>query len=313
MRAYVGVTDGDWYAHLAARGHLEEVNFWRPGGERVFRVLTIGEPFFFKTHFSDNRVVGGGFYSGFAALTLNEAWRFFGEQNGASNLEQMRTRIARYRRHALQPGEDPRIGCVFVRDVVFFPGETLPEAPPGFAASVVQGKSYDVGEPEVADYFQHLLGLILGGVALPRPDYVWHRDGPIFGDPRLSRHRLGQHAFQGVVLEAYRKRCAVTGDRIRPVLQAAHIRPLTRGGEHRLDNGLLLRSDVHTLFDQGYLAVRPDHRLMVSPQLRREFENGEEFYARAESGTMISLPTRKTDRPNQEFLEWHRDTIFRVS
>ena len=39
--------------------------------------------------------------------------------------------------------------------------------------------------------------------------------------------------------------------RIRPVLQAAHIRPLPAGGEHRLDNGLLLRSDVHTLYDRG--------------------------------------------------------------
>ncbi|MEV4473927.1 HNH endonuclease signature motif containing protein [Nonomuraea sp. NPDC049504] len=60
-----------------------------------------------------------------------------------------------------------------------------------------------------------------------------------------------------VVLHAYERRCAISGDRIRPVLQAAHIRPVAVGGEHRLDNGLLLRSDVHTLFDRGYLAVDP--------------------------------------------------------
>lgn len=67
VRAYVGVTDGDWYRFLAQR-QCEEVNFWRPSGAREFRVLTPGEPFFFKSHYPHNRVIGGGFYSGFAAL-----------------------------------------------------------------------------------------------------------------------------------------------------------------------------------------------------------------------------------------------------
>jgi putative restriction endonuclease len=43
------------------------------------------------------------------------------------------------------------------------------------------------------------------------------------------------------------------------------------GGEHRLDNGLLLRSDVHVMFDHGYVSVDPSYRLRVSPRLRREF------------------------------------------
>jgi putative restriction endonuclease len=97
------------------------------------------------------------------------------------------------------------------------------------------------------------------------------------------------------------------------VLQAAHIRPLPMGGEHRLDNGLLLRSDVHTLFDRGYLGIDPKHRLVVSPRLREEFGNGEEFYARASSNEPISMPTRHADRPNKEYLEWHLDEVFLAS
>lgn len=50
----------------------------------------------------------------------------------------------------------------------------------------------------------------------------WRR--PVYGDPRLTPQRLGQQAFQAVVLDAHRRRCAITGDRIRPVLQAAHIK-----------------------------------------------------------------------------------------
>ncbi|MFI9575267.1 HNH endonuclease [Microbispora rosea] len=111
-----------------------------------------------------------------------------------------------------------------------------------------------------------------------------------------------------MVLHAYERRCAITGDRIRPVLQAAHIRPVTAGSEHRLDNGLLLRSDVHTRVDRGYLAVDPRHRLLVSPRLREEFGNGEEFYRRA--GQEITVPDRPRDRPNREALEWHLDEVF---
>ncbi|MFD0583144.1 HNH endonuclease [Dactylosporangium darangshiense] len=83
------------------------------------------------------------------------------------------------------------------------------------------------------------------------------------------------------------------------------------GGEHRLDNGLLLRSDVHIMFDRGYLSVDPKHRLLVSPRLRDDFGNGEEFYSR--SGMQIVLPERKADRPHREFLAWHVDTVFKTA
>jgi putative restriction endonuclease len=78
MRAYIGVTDQSWFEFLAARPTVNEVNFWRPGGQREFRVLVPGEPFFFKTHYPHNQVVGSGMFSGFAPLRLSEAWELFG-------------------------------------------------------------------------------------------------------------------------------------------------------------------------------------------------------------------------------------------
>jgi HNH endonuclease len=309
VKTYVGVTDQEWYQFLAARPFMDEVNFWRPLGAREFKVLTPGEPFFFKTHHPHNRVVGGGFYSGFAQLRVSEAWEFYGQANGAADLEQMRRRVGRYRKQAINPGEDPVIGCVFVRDTCFFSADDIAEAPPEFAPNIVQGKSYDLGAASSASYFEHLLAQLLSKPAEVDLSEPWHRAGPVYGDPRLTPQRLGQRAFQAVVLNAYGRRCAVTGGKIRPVLQAAHIRPLPVGGEHRLDNGLLLRSDVHTLFDRGYLAVDPQHRLVVSPRLRDEFGNGEQFYARA--GQSISVPERKVERPHREFLEWHLDSVFK--
>jgi putative restriction endonuclease len=312
VKAYVGVTDEAWYRDLAAR-RLDEVNFWRPAGGRVFRALTPGEPFFFKTHFPHNQVVGGGFFSGFAALRVSEAWEFFGEANGAATIEVMRTRVARYRRRALSDVDDPVIGCVFVRDVRFLPDDRHVAAPPQWHANLVQGRSYDLAaDAAYQSYFDPLLTQLFG-ISIEVDDAAWHRSGPVYGEPRLTQQRLGQRSFQAVVLDAYHHRCAVTGDKIRPVLQAAHIRPVSNGGEHRLDNGLLLRSDVHTLFDRGYLGVDPTYRLQVSPRLRHEFGNGEEFYRRAESKDPIILPDRRSDRPYREFLEWHLDEVFLAS
>jgi putative restriction endonuclease len=315
MRGYVGVTDGDWYRFLADRPAVSgaEVNFWRPGGGRGFRALEVGEPFFFKTHAPHNRIVGGGFFSGFASLPVSEAWDMLGEGNGVASLERMRELIARYRREPIGIHEDPGIGCVFIRDVTFFPDGMSLDPPPAFASNIVQGKGYDLGDPAVAGYFHVAMQLVLG-TALPaeldlgRP---WHSTAPVFGDPRLAPRRLAQQAFKAVVLDAYHGHCAVTGTKIRPVLQAAHIRPVTEGGENRLDNGLLLRSDVHTMFDRGYLAIDPSHRLLVSPRLRTDFGNGQHFYDKA--GTVIALPDRKPDRPGREFLEWHLDEVFKAS
>lgn len=308
VRSYVGVTDDDWYRFLAARPYLNEVNFWQPSGGRTFRALTVGEPFFFKTHFPHNRVVGGGFYSDFAAMTASEAWAYFGDGNGTATLEQMLARIAHYRRTPLTPGEDPVIGCVFIRDVRFFPPDEVSAPPPEFARNVVQGKTYDLSSPSVSGYFRELIRMLGVTVQIDFSE-PWHRQGPVFGDPRLVPQRLGQNAFQARVLTAYERRCAITGSKIQPVLQAAHIRPVTSGGEHRLDNGMLLKSDVHTLFDSGYLAVDPKFRLHVSPRLRAEFGNGEQFYAHA--GEPILVPPRRADRPSADFLEWHLSEIFK--
>ncbi|MGH8961543.1 MAG: HNH endonuclease [Jatrophihabitantaceae bacterium] len=311
MKACVGVTDQGWYEFLAARPHLTEANFWLPsGGPATFRVIAPGDPLLFKTHYPHNRLVGGGILSDYRRLPMSLAWDAFGEENGAASLVEMRRAIAKYRKAPLQADEDPVIGCVMLRDVAFPPASDVLPAPDDFAKNIVQWKGYTLGaesQSPVERMFRWLVGVSPG--ALGGVDVVQMPDGPMFGRPRLVAPRLGQDAFVAVVQDAYRMRCAVTGAKIRPALQAAHIRPVARDGQHRVDNGLLLRADVHIMFDRGYLGVDPQTKaLHVSARLRTTFGNGEEFYAKA--GTRIAVPERRVDRPNREFLEWHMDEVF---
>lgn len=76
---------------------------------------------------------------------------------------------------------------------------------------------------------------------------------------------------------------------------------LPHRGAHRIDNGLLLRSDVHTLFDRGCITVTPDRAIRVSRRLEKDFDNGEHYYQL--EGSPIWRPSRAEDQPNREFLE----------
>ncbi|KOX19681.1 HNH endonuclease [Nocardiopsis sp. NRRL B-16309] len=320
MKAYVGVTDKAWADFLSERSHLNEINFWRPSSGSVFKRIELGDLFLFKTHFPQNRIVGGAVFSGFARVPLSEAWATFGQGNGRDSVAEVRAAINSYRAKnkmaAIRPGEDPLIGCIMLRDPVFFSENATFDPPPDFAKSLVQGKGYDdIGAAPHADYFAPIAAQVLGRPAEKALEEdpadetdTWRRSGPMFGEAGHTRRRLGQGAFKLALLEAYEESCAVTGQRVRPVLEAAHIHPVTRGGLHRLDNGLLLRSDVHRLFDLGYLTVSPDLTVRVSPRLYKDFPDAQQ-YADLD-GVRIRLPERKADQPSPEALAWHQSEVF---
>lgn len=130
----------------------------------------------------------------------------------------------------------------------------------------------------------------------------------MFSDPVLARRRLGQGAFRLLVTDSYERQCAVTREHTLPVLQAAHIRPVTQAGEHHVSNGLLLRSDVHTLFDRGYVTITPDMKFRVSPRLNDDWRNGKIYYQL--DGQPINVPKDPSCRPDPVQLEWHADSVF---
>ena len=130
-----------------------------------------------------------------------------------------------------------------------------------------------------------------------------------FGAERLIRPRLGPGAFRVLVTDSYDRRCALSGERTLPVLQAAHIKPYAEGGLHQVSNGILLRSHLHVLFDAGYVTITPDYRLEVSTRIRAEFENGRDYYAF--HGRSVRVPRVEEQQPDPLLLRWHNETKFR--
>lgn len=130
-----------------------------------------------------------------------------------------------------------------------------------------------------------------------------------YGTPQIIMPRLGQGAFRVLIADAYHRRCAITGEKTLPVLEAAHIKPYSEQGPHKISNGLLLRQDVHTLFDKGYITVDKKHNIVVSKKLKEDYGNGKEYYA-YNGKKLLVLPSRFDEMPGEEYLEWHNNNIY---
>ncbi len=303
MKALVAVTDREWFDFLRARAP-DEVNFWQPSGGTGFRALEPGQPLLFKLHAPDNLIVGGGFFAHFSQIPVSLAWQAFGEKNGAASFASMRALIGLHRRAASASTEDCTIGCIILADPFFLDEEQWFPPPADFSPNIVRYKGYDLRvEPGVS-----LWQRVIAGRALTTHVAGGALQGEMYGNPILQRPRLGQGAFRIAVTDAYGRHCAVSGEKTLPVLEAAHIKPVAEGGLHDIGNGLLLRSDIHTLFDRGYVTVSPDHRFRVSPRLRADWQNGRIYYEL--DGREISAPKREGLKPYREVLEWHADTKF---
>jgi len=305
VKAYVAVTDNEWFRFLRSRAPLDEVNFWQPGGSRQFKTLSLGEPFLFKLHYPEHFIAGGGFFAHASLLSSRIAWEAFGQKNGAGSLEEMRRRIEKYRRAPGDPHQDYTVGCIILLDPFFLDENDWIPPPKDFDKNIVQGKTYGLRSSTGKALWDDVLLRLHGR----KRERVGEPDRAPYGDPVLVRQRLGQGTFRVLITDIYERRCAVTGEKALPALDAAHIKPVSEEGRHRIDNGLLLRSDIHKLFDAGYVTVAPDYRFLASRKLKSDFDNGEEYLQL--TGSKLWLPKRSEDRPNREFLEWHADVVFR--
>jgi putative restriction endonuclease len=308
VKFYIGITDNTWFKFLAER-QPDEVNFWQPGGTSTFRALTPGELFLFKLHSPLNFIVGGGFFVKHSLVPLSLAWEAFGEKNGTEVLTIFREKVLRYRGRNARVEPDPTIGCIILSQPFFLDRAEWLSVPEDWKPNIVQGKTYSTDERIGAALWSQIQEKLLLQTH-PKDEVVSVAElTSRYGAEYLIKARLGQGAFRVLVTDAYSRRCAMTGEKTLPVLESAHIKPYASSGPHSVNNGLLLRSDLHKLFDLGYVTVTADYHIEVSKRIKEEYENGRDYYA-LQGKSLISLPNEALCRPSREYIDWHNDNVF---
>ncbi|MEQ8417792.1 MAG: HNH endonuclease [Imperialibacter sp.] len=312
MKFYLGVTDNNWYRYLSSI-NPEDINFWQPGGTMNFKAISPGEPFLFKLKSPLNAIGGVGFFSSHTFLPTSLAWDIFKDRNGCASLAEFRKMILNYRNDKDNP--NPKIGCIVLTNPIFFEQKDWIEVPANWSNSIVQGKSYGIEDTigraiwlKVSELLEKYM--YLSSTQEEQTPFMVHEpEFPTYGKSILRKVRIGQGAFRVNVTDAYTRKCSVTGEKTLPVLQAAHIKPYYEAGPNHTSNGLLLRSDIHKLFDDGYITVTKDYKVEVSRRIREEFENGKEYYQYHGKELMI-LPQHEIDRPHLQYLDWHNTNEF---
>jgi len=306
VKLYVGITDTTWFENLRSL-QADEVNFWQPGEHARPPRIEVGSPFLFKLHHPYNFITGGGFFAHTTRIPIRMAWNTFEEKNGASSYAELR-QLIESKRGARPPSEDFDINCIILVKPFFFERKDWIPAPRDWSKPIVQGKTYDTstkigGELWDAVAFRMHRGNEISKEARPPK----HEDR--YGAPIWVRRRLGQGAFSSIVRDIYRRRCAVTQERVLPALVAAHIKPYGESGPHAVDNGVLLRSDIHNLLDAGYVTISSDYHFEVSKRIKEDFDNGEEYIKL--HGSRLYLPTESADCPSLEFIKWHNKERYK--
>jgi putative restriction endonuclease len=300
LRLRVAITDYDWYEFLKGI-KADEVNFWMPSGKNAFRALAENELLLFKLHYPRNVIVGGGFFISYSPLPVSLAWDTFQYKNGTDSYETFIRRIKKYRGGNLS-SPDPVIGCIILSEPFFFEQKDWIPAPEDWSPNIVQGKNYD----DTTEIGRRLFTSVE-----ERMQYnpLQTTENIRYGKEQTIKPRIGQGAFRVLVTEAYDRRCAVTGERTLPALEASHIKPFACNGPNMTGNGLLLRKDIHALFDSGYLTITEDYHIEVSRKIKEEYGNGRDYYALHGNALKI-VPDRTTDRPVKEFIIWHNNNRY---
>src|SRR5262249_47275588 len=162
--------------------------------------------------------------------------------NGVESLAAMRARIAHYRRDAniLNERHDPLVGCRIITQPVFWSRDFWIKTPASWSRNIVSGKGFDAETSDGRHLWQAASDRLTGS-EISSSSSTPNR----FAQPTLITPRLGQGAFRLSVTDSYERRCAVTGKKTLPILDAAHIQSYAAGGEHVPSNGILLRTDIH--------------------------------------------------------------------
>lgn len=288
-------TDTNWFNFLRRNGALTTVNFWTPTDWNV-RSLSEGDCWYFVLKGKEPRKLGGGGrFSHYEILKVSQAWERYGIGNGVESKEILTEKLNNYKKRNSKNyvyQTDPNVGCIILTDCIFLEDDNqkyVSEYALEFAPSIVKYKTFQL-DP-----------LQLYGIS----SNPGENSDELISDEDARRrvvssivNRQGQGAFRQSLITAYNSKCSITGCDAIDALEAAHIMPYRGLHSNTIRNGLLLRSDIHTLFDLGKITISQEYTVILHPDLINT------SYSEL-NGKRIALPANRTDWPSLQALREH--------
>ncbi|MNK33957.1 hypothetical protein D3C87_524560 [compost metagenome] len=294
----ISSTDGNWFNYLKDNELSSYVNFWTPT-PRNTKDLKEGDRFYFMLKSPVWKIGGFGEFVRYENITPELAWNKFGNRNGNiskqdfinSIQEYMNKNSEKYGKRTLDT-YSYKLGSIVLRNCEFWDKQDYKDP-----------EDYDIKFPLRAETIRCLdqddpflhdnSGLTdFGLVNEPREDNVY-----------VVKYRNGQSVFKGKILKAYNNTCCITGETMPELLEAVHIQKYANKYSNHVQNGVLLRVDIHRLFDSNLLIVDKDYTIRISSLVTDE-------YYKHFDGKKINLPLLEQDRPSVEALAL-RENEFR--
>lgn len=296
----IAPTDINWFKFISSQNTPKLVNFWTPTPWNI-KKLQEGDQLLFLLKAPYRKIAGYGTFKYYENMSAHEAWQKFGLGNGVTSLTELITSATGYSKiHSTKPinYDNPNIGCIVLENPVFFDEENYfkPEdVGINFPRQVVKLKYFNLELTQILEEENTLDKET--SYKLVDVEKIAHKTISV-------KARKGQSLFRKNVFNAYKNSCAITGEMCSEVLEAAHIQQYINEDSNHIQNGLLLRSDIHVLFDAGLITFDNEYRVKVSPYLNSN-------YYQSLSGKSILLPKELHHRPSLIALELHNSEIFR--
>lgn len=289
----IAPTDIGWFTFLKENEYNSFVNFWTPTPWNI-KGLAPGDRWYLLLKSPIRKLAGYGEFYEYQNLTAQAAWDKFGFRNGVETKTKFIEKIQSYiDKNSKVHGNVPidistyKIGCLTLFNCEYW--EELDYKTPedfnvSFAKQIVTFKKYN-GPLELKYTPYHNFSL----VNEPRENYKG-----------LSNKRRGPGNFKSTLLKAYNNRCCITGEDCPELLQAAHIQDYLTVDSNHVQNGLLLRIDLHKLYDNHLLFIDSDYKIHISTFVASDFY-------RSLNGNTIVIPANIADQPSKEALELRRE------
>lgn len=289
------LTDYNWYSLLKEKKITKQVNFWTPTPWKV-KQLRRGSNVYFLLKKRYGRIICGyGKFVRYEEMSIINTWNLYGIKNGVNNLTEMKSRVEGYvRKNSITKfcEESHLIGNIILKDIVFIDDE-LQKAPEFYgwnvANQVVKFKYINDEVFQIDEKDDNVPFLLV--------DSNKKETGTV-----INKIRIGQESFRRRLLNAYFRKCCITGEEEESILEAAHIQEYISKESNHVQNGLLFRVDFHRLFDQGLITIDEDFKICVSEKLNSD-------YYKSFNGKQISLP-KENCVPSLIAIQWHNKNIF---